>query len=54
VNYVVRRGDSLSLIAGRFRVTVAKLLEWNSLSAQKYLQPGQRLVMYVDVTEQST
>jgi membrane-bound lytic murein transglycosylase D len=54
VNYVVRRGDSLSSIAGRFRVTVAKLLEWNSLSAQKYLQPGQRLVMYVDVTEQST
>jgi len=54
VNYVVRRGDSLSSIATRFRVGVAKLLEWNSLSVQKYLQPGQRLVMYVDVTEQST
>jgi membrane-bound lytic murein transglycosylase D len=54
VSYVVRRGDSLSSIAGRFRVTVAKLLQWNSLSAQKYLQPGQRLVMYVDVMEQST
>lgn len=54
VNYVVRRGDSLSSIAGRFRVSVSKLLEWNSLSAEKYLQPGQRLVMYVDVTEQSS
>jgi membrane-bound lytic murein transglycosylase D len=54
VNYVVRRGDSLHSIAGRFRVTVAKLLEWNSLSAQKYLQPGQRLVMYIDVAEQSS
>jgi membrane-bound lytic murein transglycosylase D len=54
VNYVVRRGDSLSSIAGRFRVTVNKLLEWNSISENKYLQPGQRLVMYVDVTEQSS
>jgi membrane-bound lytic murein transglycosylase D len=54
VNYVVRRGDSLSSIAGRFRVTVPKLLEWNSISASGYLQPGQRLVMFVDVTEQSS
>jgi membrane-bound lytic murein transglycosylase D len=55
IDYVVRRGDSLSSIAGRFKVTVAKLLEWNtSASTEKYLQPGQRLVMYVDVTEQST
>jgi membrane-bound lytic murein transglycosylase D len=55
IDYVVRRGDSLSSIAGRFKVTVAKLLEWNaSASKEKYLQPGQRLVMYVDVTEQST
>ena len=54
VDYVVRRGDSLSTIAGRFRVPVAKLVEWNDLTPEKYLQPGQRLVMYVDVTEQST
>jgi membrane-bound lytic murein transglycosylase D len=55
VDYVVLRGDSLSAIAGRFRVTVTKLLEWNgNVSTEKYLQPGQRLVMYVDVTEQST
>jgi membrane-bound lytic murein transglycosylase D len=55
IDYVVRRGDSLSSIAGRFKVTVAKLLEWNSgASKEKYLQPGQQLVMYVDVTEQST
>jgi membrane-bound lytic murein transglycosylase D len=54
VTYVVRRGDSLSSIASRFRVTVRKLVEWNRVSAQRYLQPGQRLVMYVNVTEQST
>ena len=54
IDYVVRRGDSLSSIAGRFKVTVDKLLEWNkSASKEKYLQPGQRLVLYVDVTDQS-
>jgi membrane-bound lytic murein transglycosylase D len=54
VNYVVRRGDSLSTIAGRFRVSLNELISWNSLSPDKYLQPGQSLVLYVDVTEQSS
>ena len=47
-------GDSLSSIARRFRVTVDKLVEWNKGAAEKYLQPGQRLKMVVDVTEQSS
>jgi membrane-bound lytic murein transglycosylase D len=54
VTYVVRRGDSLSSIARRFRVTVPKIVEWNQVAADRYLQPGQRLVMFVDVTEQSS
>ena len=55
LTYTVRRGDSLSRISTRFRVTVADLLQWNnSLSADHYLQPGQQLTVYVDVTEQST
>ena len=54
VNYVVRRGDSLSSIAGRFRVSLNELIAWNSLSPERYLQPGQSLVLYVDVTEQSS
>jgi membrane-bound lytic murein transglycosylase D len=53
ITYVVRRGDSLSSIARRFRVTVGKLAEWNKGSASKYLQPGQRLTLFVNVTEQS-
>jgi membrane-bound lytic murein transglycosylase D len=53
VTYVVRQGDSLSTIARRFRVTVPKLLEWNEVGADDVLQPGQRLVMFVNVTEQS-
>jgi membrane-bound lytic murein transglycosylase D len=53
VTYTVRRGDSLSTIARRFRVTVGKLIEWNGVSTEKFLQPGQRLVIHVDVTKQS-
>ena len=53
ITYVVRRGDSLSSIARRFKVSVDKLVEWNTGAGDKYLQPGQRLKMVVDVTEQS-
>ena len=54
INYVVRRGDSLASIAQRFRVSVSQLVQWNGIDPQRYLQPGQRLVMHVDVTEQSS
>jgi membrane-bound lytic murein transglycosylase D len=53
LTYTVRRGDSLSRISTRFRVSVNEVLRWNSLSTNNYLQPGQQLVLYVDVTEQS-
>lgn len=53
VPYVVRSGDSLSSIARRFHVTVPKVVEWNKGAADKLLQPGQRLTLFVDVTEQS-
>jgi len=51
--YRVRKGDSLARIATKFSVTVSMLRRWNSLPIGKYLQPGQRLTLYVDVTEQS-
>jgi membrane-bound lytic murein transglycosylase D len=54
ITYVVRRGDSLSSIARRFKVTVNQLVEWNKGAGDKYLQPGQRLKLTVDVTEQSS
>jgi membrane-bound lytic murein transglycosylase D len=52
LHYKVRRGDSLSRIAQRFNVSVSDLRRWNTLSG-KYLKPGQRLKLYVDVTEQT-
>ena len=53
LHYKVRKGDSLARIAQKFSVTVSKLRRWNSLPKGKYLQPGQRLTLYVDVTQQS-
>ncbi|WP_100642914.1 lytic transglycosylase [Alteromonas facilis] len=49
VTYTVRTGDSLSRIANKFNVRVSQLKQWNSLQKQKYLQPGQKLTVIVDV-----
>jgi membrane-bound lytic murein transglycosylase D len=56
VTYTVRQGDSLARISSRFRVSVSEIQKWNAatLTKSKYLQPGQKLVMYVDVTAQSS
>lgn len=46
LHYRVRRGDSLYRIAQQFRVSVADLRRWNSVG--RYLQPGERLTLFVD------
>ena len=51
LRYTVRKGDSLSLIASRFNIRVADIKRWNRVG--KYLQPGQKLKLYVDITSQS-
>jgi membrane-bound lytic murein transglycosylase D len=53
IRYRVRRGDSLALISRKFNVAVNDLVRWNGLNKKKYLQPGQRLTLYVDVTQQA-
>ncbi|WP_303905412.1 lytic transglycosylase [Thiohalomonas denitrificans] len=53
IGYTVRSGDSLSRISQRFRVSVDNLKRWNNLQGKKYLQPGQSLTLYVDVTRQA-
>jgi len=47
--YTVRSGDSLALIASRFKVRIADIAQWNNLEGEKYLQPGQKLKIRVDV-----
>lgn len=48
--YRVRSGDSLWAIANRFGLRMADIVDWNGLDAERMLQPGQRLKLFVDVT----
>ena len=51
VNYRVRQGESLSLIANKFNLSVNKIKGWNQdLHNRKYIQPGDKITLYVDVT----
>ncbi len=50
LSYKVRSGDNLSAIAYRFSVTVKDIQKWNQ-ALKKYLQPGQKLTLYVNVTK---
>ena len=54
LRYTVRNGDSLYLIARRFRVGIDQIARWNGIDKGKILRPGQKLTMYVDVTAQSS
>ena len=49
IHYTVRRGDSLSRIAGKFAVGATEIAAWNNLNIDKYLFPGQSLTLYVNV-----
>jgi membrane-bound lytic murein transglycosylase D len=51
VGYSVRSGDSLSNIASRFSVSVADLTHWNKLDQRSYLHPGQKLTLFVNVSD---
>lgn len=46
VNYVIRPGDSLWLIAKRHGVRVRDLARWNNLSPSATLHPGRTLVIH--------
>ena len=54
LRYTVRNGDSLYLIARRFRVGIDQIARWNGIDRNKILRPGQKLSLYVDVTAQSS
>jgi len=52
VNYRVRRGESLSLIADKFNLSVNNIKKWNrDIGKRKYIQPGDRITLFVDVTQ---
>jgi membrane-bound lytic murein transglycosylase D len=47
VSYKVRNGDTLSRIAQVFGVSVSELVDWNGISKQATLRPGQKLTVNV-------
>lgn len=51
IAYKVRRGDSLARIANKFNLRIKDILTWNDVNKAKYLQPGQGLTLYVDITK---
>ena len=48
LSYKVRKGDSLYLIGKRFSVSVSDIKKWNRIDDKKYLQPGQRLTLFIN------
>jgi len=53
IHYKVRNGDSFARIASKFNTSINKIKKWNRLlSRNKYLQPGQSVTLFVDVTRQ--
>ena len=51
IHYTVKRGDSLSVIARKYAVSIEQLRRWNNLSKTKHLQPGQRLELHISVID---
>jgi len=43
--YVVKEGDTLSLVSGRFEVPLAALMQANNLEANDFIHPGQVLLV---------
>jgi membrane-bound lytic murein transglycosylase D len=50
IRYTVRKGDSLYLISKRFKVSINDIKNWNTIN-KKYLKPGQKLKIIVDITQ---
>ena len=48
LSYRVRRGDSLYLIAEKFDLSILDITRWNKISRHEYLQPGQRLTLFIN------
>ena len=51
LSYRVRRGDSLARIANKFNLSVKDIVNWNQVSTNNYIHPGQSLTLFVDITQ---
>jgi membrane-bound lytic murein transglycosylase D len=46
ISHQVKSGESLGIIAGKYKVKLSDLYSWNNLQANSTIYPGQKLVIY--------
>jgi membrane-bound lytic murein transglycosylase D len=44
----VRRGDTLAKISSRFGIAASDVKTWNHLYGERFLYPGQKLILWTD------
>lgn len=50
VIYTIRSGESLAVVANKFKVSINDIREWNpKVSSKKYVQPGDKVTLLVNV-----
>ncbi len=49
VIYEIKEGDSLSIIAHRFNISVDDILNWNAIPKDSFIVPGQKLTLHINV-----
>ncbi len=47
ITHLVKAGETLSTVAGKYRVSIAEIRDWNDISRKKNLRAGQRITLYV-------
>ncbi|MEI6277068.1 MAG: transglycosylase SLT domain-containing protein [Prolixibacteraceae bacterium] len=47
ITYVVKSGENLGIVAGKYKVSVAELRDWNDISKKRNIRTGQRITIYV-------
>jgi len=52
--YSVRSGDSLDGIAQKFNVNTKDLARWNNIQNSQYIQPGQKIKIYLAANKSNT
>lgn len=50
VTYTIRSGDSLAVVANKFKVSIQDIRDWNpKVGSKKYVQPGDKVTLLVNV-----
>lgn len=47
VIHVVKKGESLSQIADKYKVSLSKVRYWNNIYGRKFIYPGQKVTIYL-------